>query len=629
VAIGLVAAWLGPTKLARAIMFATITNIVAYLPFLTMSGDSGRFIFSLPIVLTASLVASRLVSMSFVPFLGKVLLRPSAKREPTMAERRSKGFARVYARLIDRAIHHRWLVLGVFVAMFAAGCGGVRGLKQSFFPKDYNYLSYVDVWLPEDSPVTTTRETAEEVERVIREVGEPRGLRSVTTFVGGGGPRFWFSIGPEQRQTNYAQVLIRLKDKHDTAGFVGPLQDALSRRIAGARVDVREIESGPGVGVPVAIRIAGEDKATLRALASKVRDLLEGQPKAERVRDSWGADNFTVKLKVDPDRAAAAGVTNQDVADSSASALNGAKVGILQEGDHKVSIVTRLRATERQRLSDVGNLYVYSSHDPSARVPLRQISDLDFGGATAKILRRNHQRTITVGAFPIPGHLPSEVLADLAPDLDKLRAELPPGYAIEIGGEQEEQKKSFRDLVVVLVISVAAIFTALVLQFRNAAKPLIVFAAIPFGGLAALLSLRAMGAAFGFMAFLGIISLIGVIVSHVIVLFDFIEERHETGEPFFDALIEAGILRLRPVLVTVGATVLGLFPLAIHGGSLWEPLCYVQIGGLTFATVVTLVLVPVLYAIFVLDLKLVTWAAVPPHGGEASGDAPPEPSAMT
>jgi multidrug efflux pump subunit AcrB len=154
---------------------------------------------------------------------------------------------------------------------------------------------------------------------------------------------------------------------------------------------------------------------------------------------------------------------------------------------------------------------------------------------------------------------------------------------------------------------VLSIFLALVIQFKNAVKPFIVFAAIPYGAVGALLSLRLMDAPFGFMAFLGVISLIGVIVSHVIVLFDFIEEKHEEGEPLRDALIDAGILRLRPVLITVGATVIALFPLASHGGPLWEPLCYTQIGGLLIATVITLLIVPVLYSIVVLDLKLVQW----------------------
>lgn len=604
-----VAAWLAPTRLATAILFATITNIVAYLPFLTLSGDTGRFIFSLPVVLTASLVASRLVSMTFVPLLGMMLLRAPKKPELPVHERRQHGFARFYSVLVARAVQHRWRALAAAGALFALGVAGVQGLKQNFFPKDLNYLAYVDVWLPEDAPVTATREKADEVERLIREVAGPK-LKSVTTFVGGGGPRFWFSISPEQRQSNYAQLIVRLKDKHDTSHVVKPLQAAISSRVAGARVDVQEIESGPAVGTPIAIRLSGDDIAVLREQAEKLKALLRQQP-TERLRDSWGTDNFTVALAVDPDRASAAGVTNQDVASSTGTALAGTRVGALQEGDHQLPIALRLRASERQRLSDVDNLYVYSSRDPNVKVPLRQISELDFSGATAKILRRNHVRTITVGAYPVTGTMPSEVLAKLQPDLKQLQAQMPPGYSLEIGGEQHEQQKSFKELVVVLVISVLSIYLALVFQFKSTTKPLVVFAAIPFGVVAALLSLRIMGSAFGFMAFLGIISLIGVIVSHVIVLFDYVEEEHERGASLQDALIDAGIMRLRPVLVTVGATVLGLVPLAMHGGPLWEPLCWVQIGGLSFATFVTLVIVPILYAIFVLDLKLIRWGK--PH----------------
>lgn len=613
-----IAAWLAPTRLATAILFATITNIVAYLPFLTLTGDTGRFIYSLPVVLTASLVSSRLVSMTFVPLLGMVLLRAPKRPEPPVRARRQRGFARWYARLVQGAIRHRWLSLGAAAALFVCGTLGARGLKQSFFPKDLNYLAYVDVWLPEDAPVTTTREKAAEVEQVIREIAGPRGLKSVTTFVGGGGPRFWFSISPEQRQSNYAQLIIRLEDKHETEHVVRPLQAALTSRIAGARVDVQEIESGPAVGIPVAIRVSGDEIDVLRDIAGELKDILRKQPNTERMRDSWGTDNFTVELRVDPDRASAAGVTNQDVASSTGTALSGARIGALQEGDHQLPIALRLRASERQRLSDVDNLYVYSGRDPNVKVPLRQISELDFGGATAKILRRNHVRTITVGAYPTAGTLPSEVLAAIGPDLERLQARLPPGYKMEIGGEQHEQQKSFGQLVVVLIISVLSIFLALVFQFRSTTKPLVVFAAIPFGIVAALIGLRVMGAPFGFMAFLGIISLIGVIVSHVIVLFDYIEEEHERGAQLEDALIDAGVMRLRPVLVTVGATVLGLVPLAAHGGPLWEPLCWVQIGGLTFATIVTLVIVPILYAIFVLDLRLIRWA----KGHEGDRGAP-------
>ncbi len=226
---------------------------------------------------------------------------------------------------------------------------------------------------------------------------------------------------------------------------------------------------------------------------------------------------------------------------------------------------------------------------------------------TEKLLRRGQFRTISVLAFSERDALPSEVLKTAFPKIRAFEKELPPGYKLEIAGEYKEQRKSFKDLVKVLGISVAMIFLALVLQFRSAVKPLIVFAAIPYGMVGAAAALWIMGAHFGFMAFLGMVSLVGVIVSHVIVLFDFIEEKHAEGEPLEQALLDAGIIRLRPVLITVGATVIALIPLAAHGGPLWEPMCYAQIGGLTFATFVTLLLVPVIYAIFVRDLKIVKW----------------------
>jgi multidrug efflux pump subunit AcrB len=263
---------------------------------------------------------------------------------------------------------------------------------------------------------------------------------------------------------------------------------------------------------------------------------------------------------------------------------------------------------ERAALSDIRNLYVYSSSGPQ-KLPLEAISSLDYGMQSEKLQRRNQFRTITISAFPAGGHLSSEVLMAAMPKFKQLEKSLPPGYRFEIGGEYEEQVSGFLDLTMVMALSVGMIFLALVIQFRHAIKPFVVFAAIPYGFAGALATLWLMDAPFGFMAFLGIVSLVGVIVSHIIVLFDFIEEMHQEGKPLEQALLESGIVRLRPVMITVAATVIALFPLAAHGGPLWEPMCYAQIGGLTVATFVTLIVVPVLYAICVLDLKIIRWDA--------------------
>ncbi|NDY56459.1 efflux RND transporter permease subunit [Desulfovibrio sulfodismutans] len=618
-----IAAWLGPTKLARAILFATITNCIAYLPFLLLKGDTGRYLFAMPVVITASLLASRLVSMSFIPFLGRYLLKPSAKPEPSEEVRRTKGFSGMYYRLGGFLIDHRYWVLLLSLLPLAGGVYLQTHLKPQFFPNDLSYLFYADVWLPEDAPIQATDAVARQAEDIIRETmaayeaahpgedGKPAPvLKQVTTFVGGGGPRFWFSVSPEQSQPNYAQILIEVTDKWLTPKLQEPLQTALESRIPGARIDMRQLESGEPVGVPVQIRLLGEDMQELRLQAQRLKALLRALPMAYRVRDDWGSEIMKAKLTINPDKANLAGLTNQDVARSSMAAMNGLEATTLSEGRLLIPVITRLRAKERATLTDIANLYVYSESDPGRRATLGQVATLDFTAATEKIARRDQFRTIVVSCFPTPGHLPSEVVEAAMPQIETFQKELPPGIRLQIGGEHEKQVSGFADLTVVLAISVAGIYMALLFQFKNAVKPLIVFSAIPYGAAGAIASLYAMGSPFGFMAFLGIISLIGVIVSHVIVLFDFIEEKLEEGEDLRTALLDAGILRLRPVMITVGATVIALFPLATSGGPLWEPLCYAQIGGLTAATFITLLMVPVIYSIAAFDLKIIP-ASVP------------------
>ena len=613
-----VAAWLGPTKLGRAIMFATVTNIVAYLPLLLLSGATGQFLVSLPIVLTCSLVASRLVSMTFIPLLGYYLLRPSKKPAPPVQERREHGFAGWYYKVGRWAIEHRWKVAIGSLAVLVLGGVIMKRLKPQYFPKDLQYLSYVEVWLPEDAPLIATRELTERAEALVRKHsteyfahhegshGEPGELLSLTTFIGGGGPRFWSSFSPEPRQTNYGLIVMQTRSKHDTPGLVAALQDVLSREISGARINVRELETGPPVGIPVSIRLSGDHMPTLRAQAEQLMNIFRANPLADRVQDDWGAQSFAVDVAIDPDRASRAGLTNADAATSTAIGLNGLELTALHEGDKTIPVIARLRMEERARLADLRNLYVYSSQS-TQKVSLRQIASLSTGMRPEKINRRNQFRTITVGAFPKAGVLSSEVLAHSKQELDRFVANLPPGIRFQIAGELEKQQSGFKELAIILGISVGMIFLALAVQFRNALKPLVVFGAIPYGTVGAIAALGIMGAPFGFMAFLGIVSLVGVIVSHVIVLFDFIEEAHERGEGLEEALLDAGIVRLRPVLITVGATIFALVPLAAHGGPLWEPLCYAQIGGLAVATVVTLILVPVFYSITILDLKLIRW----------------------
>jgi multidrug efflux pump subunit AcrB len=621
-----VAAWLGPTKLATAIFYATLTNIIAYLPFLLLSGNTGEFLKSLPIVMTTALLCALVVAMTFVPLLGYYIQRPPARKEATIEEKRERGFYGFYNRLVGRAIQRRWYVLlGSFVFLLI-GAFAASHLKSQFFPEDVQYWFYLDIWLPNDVPLGATNDTALRAEQVVRKVVEaPEAgakekrtdhlLTSMTSFIGGGGPRFWFSIAPEATQTNYAQVIVQVRDKEATPKLIGPLQDELNKQVAGAWITVRQLQTNP-VETPVEVLISGqadtdprtesEDIRSLRTIASQAMDIVRQAPGISVLRDDWSPDSPQMKIQIDPDRANLVGITNADVATSTAAAISGDPVGIYKEGNKNIPIVVRLRPQDRARLSQIENLYVNSSQE-NVKVPLLSVATLRDILETARIRRREHFRTLSILCFPAPGALASEVLAPIEPKLIALKKGLPPGYQLQIGGEKAKQVEGFTNLAVVLLISLVGIYLALLVQFNNAVKPLLVFAAAPYGAIGALIALAIMGTPFGFMAFLGVASLIGVIVSHVIVLFDFIEEMHEKGEPLERALPDAGIERIRPVMITVGATILALFPLALEGGPLWKPLCYAQIGGLAVATFITLLLVPVFYSIFVLDLKWIKW----------------------
>tara|TARA_R110001599_G_C12277354_1_gene663189 strand:+ start:30609 stop:34244 length:3636 start_codon:yes stop_codon:yes gene_type:complete len=626
-----VAAWLGPTLLATAILFATITNVVAYLPFLLLSGNQGDFLFSLPIVMAAALISSRIVSMTFIPFLGKLLLRPGKRKELSLEERRSQGFTGKYYRLVGFTIDHRKKVLLASLLVVVVGMASKTQLKNAFFPEDVQYLSTIDIWLKNNASLEATNRVAEAVEKQVRqEIGKYSAelgnkapveiLDSITTTLGGGAPRFWFTVTPEQRQSNYAQLIVRLTDKDLTPILAPRLQTALSSAIAGADIDVKQLETTP-VNYPVAIRLSGRvttgsadelaDIERLRNYARQVKTIISRSAAARSTRDDWGDPSPLMRLNIDNDRANLAGITNEDIAISTSTGINGAQIGTLREGDKQTPIVARLQLQQRARLSDLGSLYVYSMDDGN-KVPLMGVASTEYTFQTQRIRHLEQFRTITVFSYPAPGYLSADIMKDAQKELDTFAAELPEGYLIQVSGNQANTVNGFGELLGIMAISAGAIFIALVFQFRNLIKPLLVLAAVPYGMAGALTALYITGQPFGFMAFLGIVSLIGVIVSHIIVLFDFVEERHEAGAPLREALLDAGIQRLRPILITISATTLALIPLAIHGGPLWQGLCFAQIGGLFVATFGTLLFIPTLYAFVVMDLKAIKWHALPP-----------------
>ncbi|MFZ5440081.1 MAG: efflux RND transporter permease subunit [Myxococcota bacterium] len=598
------AAWQGPTKLAKAIFFATLTNIVAFAPLLLIEGSMGEFIYSLPVVVTASLVSSRIVSMTFMPLLGRYLLRGQKGFEAALeGGGRTAELARKYNAITSWMLDHKLVTSVGFFAFLVLGLAPVVKVKTHFFPEEPMNRFYVHVRLPEGSDVRATARLADQARALMLEQ-EGDDLERLTMFIGDGGPRWWSNVAPEPRNPAYALLIVHTRDEFKTREVLRRTQELLTRSIPGARFEAFYLSSGAPATIPVEVRISGPDVATLRRLGEDVRGVLRRLPATADVTDDWGAEAPGLRVEVDDVRANRAGVTREDVATASALALSGQAVTQLREGDRLIDVHLRLRASERTTASSLRALSVWSSRT-NRPVPLEQVGSVELEHRPQKLVRYRQARTLTVGALPRPGELPSVLFNDARRELSKL--ELPPGYSLSYGGEFEQQSRAFGHVRIALVVSVFLILLVLVWQFESVFKPLIVFGAIPFGLVGAVLGLVATNTRFGFMAFLGVASLIGVIVSHIIVLFDFIEEAREHGVPLHRAVIDAGLVRLRPVLVTVLATVGGLIPLALEGGPKWQQLVYVQIGGLLLATLVTKGVVPVLYVVFVEQLKWVPW----------------------
>ena len=612
-----VAAWLGPQKLARAILFATLTNIVAFLPLLIVGGGAGEFIYSLPIVVTASLVASRIVSMTFIPMLGYYMLRGQEGLEAGLAEGgKGSRFARIYNGFSERCMEHKWAALASCLAVLFAAMSLVSKIGTNFFPKDLHNAFTVNLFLPEGTPI---RQTKAEAMKAIEAIDQLAGaeVEAYTTFVGAGGPRFWLSVVPEQPASNYAQVLVHTKDAFATAALAGRLKRELPPSFSSARVTVEQLESGPPIGIPIQLRLQGPELATLRRLGDEVKSLIRGLPGTENIHDDWDPESLQINLQVATDRANMTGVTNQDVALMTNAALSGYTATTIRERDRRVPVIIRLRPDERSNMEDMKTMQVFGRS--GTQVPLEQVGAFRTEMVSPKIGRRDNERCLTVKSDTVPGVLPSVVAETLEGRLKEAAKAWPPGYRFAFGGEKEEQAKGFAFMAVAMVASILGIYLALVLQFNSLTKPLLVFAAVPFGMVGGMMGLLIFNVPLGFFALLGLSSLAGVIISHVIVLFEYIEEAHERGETLRRAVIDAALVRLRPVLVTVLATVGGLVPLAMKGGPLWEPLCCVQIIGLLVATLVTKVVVPVLYVLFVEDFKLIKWAAP----GEHEHEGPP------
>lgn len=603
-----VAAWLGPFKLRRAILYATVINIAAFLPLAGLPGDKGAFIWALPMVVTLALAASRLVSVTFVPLLGYYFLRgqpgweeagPTVRAFPLFrpVDRALAALLPRYRRALERALERPGRVLLTAYGLLALSFGLAPFLGQQFFPPAERNQLLVDIELPESASIVQTREVCREVMRVL--AGRPE-IRSVAVFSGGTAPQVYYNLNPREPAPFLGQVLLNTWRAEQVPALLPRLREQLDRTIAGARCVVRQLEQGPPIEAPIQVRLTGPDPDLLRELADRAGAALRAAG-AYQVHDDLGRRVPTLQIDIDQERANSLGISNARIGELTQSAFLGLQVTELRDGDHLIPVVIRLRAEDRNEADKIRTLYVRSGRDEL--VPLDSIARLRLNPEYATLAHFNQLRAVTVKAYAPAGELASRVLNRARADL--LALPLPAGYRLELAGEDKELRQSRAEMGAVMAVSLALITLALVMQFHAVTKAVVVLLTVPLGLVGAFVGLTLFQAPLGFMALLGIVSLAGVIVSHIIVLNDFIEEARAEGMELKAALVRAGLVRLRAVLVTVLATVGGLVPLTIAGGALWRPLTAVHIFGLLLATALTLLVMPTLYFVFATRLRLI------------------------
>lgn len=601
------AAWLGPLHLRHPMVFGTLINIFAFLPLLLLTGDKGEFMKSLPMVVTLALAAAFLVSVTFTPLISYYVLR-GQKGFDEGGEVRSfflfryvdQALAAVlpyYRAALQGSLKRPWLVLSVGYAVLALSCLLVPFLGDQFFPPAERNQLLVDIESPSTDSLTSLRATVDQAVALIKQHEE---VVSAAVFTGGTAPRFYYNVEPKEPANYLAQILINTHREDDVEPLLVKLRQELDQSVPGVRCVVKQLEQGPPVKEPIQIRLSGENLDKLRQLADQTAADLRAAG-GYHVFDDLGLRMPNIEIAIDQDRANSLGLNNQEIGGVAQASFTGLKLSELREGDRLIPILARGRIEDRSEVDKIRGLYA-PTPDGKA-VPFESFSTIKVQPEFVTIPHYNQLRTVTVKAYAPFGELPSQILDRARPHLAKIHLE--PGYEMKFAGEDEELRKNRAEMTLVMEMSLALICMTMVLQFKSAIKSAVVMLTVPLGLIGALLGLAITHSPLGFMALLAMVSLAGVMVSHIIVLSDFIEHARGRGLPLEEALVQAGLARLRPVLVTVLATVGGLIPLFLTGGALWHPLTAVHIFGLLLATVMTLLMLPTLYYVFCAKLKFI------------------------
>jgi len=606
------------TSTAFPMLTGTLITAAAFMPVGFAKSSAGEYTFSIFAVVTIALLVSWVVAVLFIPYLGYKLLpdRVHGAAQPSLFQKFVIGplhralprlvaapglpaahdadvyhrpFYRRFRALVNWCVAWRKTVILVTIAVFALSMFGFRFVQQQFFPSSNRPELIVDLWLPQGASFQATEA---QVRRFEDRLKGDANIENYVAYVGNGSPRFYLPLDQQLGHPNFAQFVIVTKDNKAREIMAGKIDRILETEFSLLRGRVNRLENGPPVGYPVQFRVVGTDIPALRRIALDVADVVRSHPNAQNVHLDWNEQVKTLRLRIDQNKARVIGVSSQGLSTVLNSILTGFSITQYREQDELIEVLARAETAERL---DPGKLGETNVPTQSGKwIPLAQIAEIAYDFEEGIIWRRNRQHTVTVRA-DIRGDVQAPVVSmQLNPKLDRLRANLPQHYRIDMGGAIEESDKGEKSIIAVMPMMLIVVLTLLMIQLQSFSKTIMVLLTSPLGLIGVAFILLTWNVPFGFVANLGVIALFGMIMRNSVILVDQIEQDIRAGHPQWEAIVEATVRRFRPIVLTALAAALAMIPLS--RSNFWGPMAVAIMGGLISATILTLLFVPALYA---------------------------------
>jgi len=588
------AAIAGTSQIAWAVTSSTVTTILAFVPMMLMADITGEFIRSMPLTVVFTLIASLWVAITLTPYLSKrFMTSKSIDHESRLRKLMNKLIQNRYRKQLDYALKHPKLIIIGSVIVFVLSLGLFPFIGISFFPKAEKPQFIININLPEGSSIEKTDSVTNYVESVLNEKEE---VVNYASNIGHGNPRIYYNVLSKRNAANHAQLLVKVEEYQYESfnSFLEELRNEFDD-YPGVQIEVKDFIQGPPVEAPVAIKIIGDNLSVLKNLSMDVEKYFKNVEGTLNINNPLGTTKTDLHVKINRAKAAMYGVQLTEIDRTIRAEITGLIISKFRDEEGKeYNIVVRGENSIDSKFTKFDKIYVSSIN--GAQIPLKQLATIEFKSTPLSISHYDLARTVTMTSDVKAGYSVNEVTNKI---IDKLNNySWPKGYSYYVGGEVESQQESFGGMAKALNIAIVGIFGVLVLQFRSYSQPLIVFSAIPLAIIGSIIALLVTGNTFSFTAFVGLTSLVGIVVNNSIILVDYSNQLRIEGKSLIEAIKTAGEVRFIPIILTTATTIGGLLPLTLGGGTMWAPMGWAIIGGLIASTFLTLIVVPVLYKVY-------------------------------